>query len=124
MSTPRAPEGTGAAGRRLWRAVTAEFALEEHELTLLIQAVHVADTCAELRAIVDREGLVTGKKVHPAAVELRQQQILLARLIVALRVPIGDQEVASKTGAPRLQRRGIRGPYGGIVRALPLGRMA
>jgi hypothetical protein len=31
-------------------------------------------------------------RAHPALVEVRAQQVLLARLIVALRVPMGDQE--------------------------------
>jgi len=43
-------------------------------------------------------------------VELRMQRILFARLLVALRVPIGDAEDAGS--ADRLQRRGLRGVYG------------
>jgi hypothetical protein len=63
---------------------------------------------------VDAEGELSisrlgERRAHPALVELRQQQLLLARLIVALRVPMGDQE---ETGPPRAQRRGIRGVYG------------
>lgn len=106
---PSAPRGTGPEGRRLWRAVLGEFELEEHELSLLRQAVRVADTCAQLQALVDEQGPLRDGKAHPALVELRQQRILLARLIVALRVPLGDE------GAPaagRQQRRGIRGVYG------------
>ncbi len=60
------------------------------------------------------------QKVHPAVVELRQQRIVLARLVVALRVPIGDQEEAAARStsadvgaAARLPRRGLRGVYGG-----------
>lgn len=106
---PSAPRGTGPEGRRLWRAVLGEFELEEHELSLLRQAVRVADTCAQLQALVDEQGPLRDGRAHPALVELRQQRILLARLIVALRVPLGDE------GAPaagRQQRRGIRGVYG------------
>lgn len=104
---PTAPRGTGQDGRRLWRAVLTEYELEEHELTLLRQAVHVADVCADLAAQVDRDGTVLAGKAHPALVELRQQRILLARLIVALRVPLGEDESTSRT-----QRRGVRGVYG------------
>src|SRR2546426_911772 len=104
---PRAPTGTKAAGKRLRRSVLANYDLDEHELTLLVQAVHVADLCDELEAVVRRDGPLVehDKRAHPAAVEARQQRIVLARLIVALRVPIGDQEMPSRTGAPRLQRR-------------------
>lgn len=109
------PPRTKAAGRRLWKAILADYELDEHELTLLRQAVRVADLCDDLQAIVDTDGLMiaTGDgsvRTHPAAVELRQQQVLLARLIVALRVPLGEQESAGKT-APRVQRRGVRGVY-------------
>lgn len=115
---PAAPAGSCPAGRRLWRAVLTGFDLDEHELTLLRQAVAVADTCDALQAVADREGPMIADRfgrpvVHPALVELRQQRIVLARLIVALRVPLG--EVGDEpTG--RAQRRGTRGVYGlGVV---------
>jgi hypothetical protein len=108
-STPEpAPESTGHAGRRLWEAISREFELEEHELVLLRQAVRVADTCTDLQALVDRDGLLVRDRIHPASVELRQQRLLLGRLIVALRVPLGD---TGGEGAPRTQYRGLRGPY-------------
>ena len=108
---PRAPDGTKAAGRRLWRAVLSEFVLEEHELSLLRQAVATADLCEQLQDEVDEAGLLIGGRSNPALVELRQQRILLARLIVALRVPIGEADEG------RTQRRAIRGVYGiqGVV---------
>jgi hypothetical protein len=104
---PGPPRGTGTEGRRLWRAVLKDFDLNEHELTLLRQAVRVADLCSLLQALVDEQGPIVGEKAHPALVELRQQRILLARLVVALRVPIGEQEDAART-----QHRGVRGVYG------------
>ena len=113
---PNAPSGAGPTGRRLWRAVLADFELAEHEMTLLRQAVRVADACDELQKIVDDEGPLLrtehGPKSHPALVELRQQRIVLARIIVALRVPLGDQEESAPT---RSQRRGLRGVYGGAA---------
>ncbi len=111
MTLPAPPKGTRAAGRRLWRAVLNDYDLAEHELTLLRQAVHVADLCKDLQQRVDDEGPLLGDRAHPALVELRQQRILLARLIVALRVPLGEEEEA-KPAASRSQRRGLRGVYG------------
>lgn len=117
MSIPRAPEAAGTAGKRLWRAVLSEFELAEHEMALLRQAVRVADLCDQLQAVVEAEGpmlRVDGHpRTHPAVVELRQQRIVLARLVVALRVPLGDQEQdGASAGEPtRLQRRGTRGFY-------------
>ena len=110
------PKGTKDAGARLWKAILGDFDLEEHELTLLRQAVRVADLCEDLQAMLDAEGLMVrspqGLKAHPAAVELRAQRLLLARLIVALRVPLGDQEGREGKPAQRTQRRGVRGVYG------------
>src|SRR5688500_3385687 len=109
-STPEpAPAGTGPVGRRLWEAISREYELEEHELVLLRQAVRVADTCTDLQAMLDRDGLLLRNRIHPASVELRQQRLLLGRLIVALRVPSGD--IGGEEGAPRTQYRGLRGPY-------------
>ncbi len=105
---PAAPAGAGTAGKRLWRSVLADFELAEHELALLRQAVCVADTCAALQATVDRDGLLAAGRAHPALVELRQQRVLLARLIVALRVPLGADEDVQPG---RAQYRGTRGVY-------------
>jgi hypothetical protein len=117
MNMPKTPSGAGPAGRRLWRAVLTEFELAEHEMSLLRQAVRVADACEELQKLIDDEGPMLRTqhgdvKPHPALVELRQQRIVLARLIVALRVPLGDQEEAAPA---RTQRRGLRGVYGGAA---------
>jgi hypothetical protein len=101
----------------MWRSILADNDLSEHELVLLRQAVRVADVCDDLQAVVDLEGPLTSnrlgeRKAHPALIELRAQRLLLARLIVALRVPLGDEE---DQGLPpgRLQRRGLRGVYAG-----------
>ncbi len=107
---PAPPRGVQAAGRRLWRSVLEEFELAEHELALLRQAVRVADVCEQLQQRVDEDGPLLDGKAHPALVELRQQRILLARLIVALRVPLGETEEEAGVGA-RTQRRATRGVY-------------
>ncbi len=112
-----APDGTGEAGRRLWASVLAEYDLEEHELALLREMVRTVDMLDDLAEAVHRDGLmVTGPgmqaRVHPAAVEARQQKIALARLAAALRLPAGDEDDTQK-GARRPQRRvGARGVYG------------
>lgn len=112
MTSTSAPKGLKPAGRRLWRSGLAAFELAEHELSLLRQACAVADLCEGLQVLVDQDGSLLDGKVHPALVELRLQRILLARLVVALRVPMGDQEEASNDRSGRLQHRGTRGVYG------------
>jgi hypothetical protein len=104
MTEHRAPRGLSPAGRKLWNAVSSDYELESHELLLLENAARTADLVAGLQELIDAEGLVLGGKTHPAVAEIRQQRIVLARLLVALRVPSGDE-------ADRPQHRGIRGVY-------------
>jgi hypothetical protein len=110
-TVPRAPAGTGPAGRKLWRSVLADFDLGAHETLILVQACHVADTCEALQEVIGRDGPMLagadGPRTHPACRELRQQRITLARLIVCLRVPLGDEDA----GEGRSQYRGPRGAY-------------
>jgi hypothetical protein len=101
--------GLGPSGTRLYGAIADGFELGDHELSLLLQAARTADLLEDLQASVDEQGALVDGRVHPAVVELRQQRICLARLLVALRVPDPEDEGAS---AGRLQRRGTRGVYG------------
>ena len=110
---PNPPTGAGKAGTALWRAVLAEYELEEHELLLLREAVRTVDTLDSLEALVQTGGAVVsspqGDKAHPALVEARQQRIALARLLAALRLPAGEEGAEDR----RPQRRmGVRGVYG------------
>ncbi len=104
MTMPKPPNRCGASGKRLWRSVLADYDLDEHELTLLRQAARIADACDDLQAIVDAKGPLAEVRgilrAHPALVELRQQRITLARLIVALRVPLGEEEAREDSGRP------------------------
>jgi hypothetical protein len=101
--------------------VLEAYDLDEHELALLVQAVRTVTLLDRLDAEVRRDGVTLdspqGSRVHPAAVEARQQGITLARLIGALRLPAGadgDQQI----GARPQRRVGTRGVYGtGLVSA-------
>jgi hypothetical protein len=59
-----------------------------------------------LQAVLDTDGPISessqGIRAHPAAVELRQQRIVLARLLAALNVQSGEQDETA---------RGARGVY-------------
>lgn len=110
-TNPKPPPGLAAPGRRLWKAVTTDYDLAAHELQVLTEAARTVDLLAELEKIIVRDGPTVdgmhGPRINPAATEARQQRLALARLIVALRIPVDDA-----TGAPRTQHRGIRGVYG------------
>jgi hypothetical protein len=114
---PTAPPGTRAGGKRLWSSVLDNFELAEHEMLLLREATRAVDVLDQLDAMVKKDGaIVTSARgamiAHPAAVEARLQRVVLARLIMALRVPFGD-ESEPQGGDKRAQRRpGFRGVYG------------
>ncbi len=88
----------------------SEFALDEHELTILREACRTADLLDGLQEQLEADDLMSessqGIRVHPAAVEARQQRITFARLVTALRIPIGEE------GGRAQQRGGTRGVYG------------
>lgn len=92
----------------MWRAVTSEFELPEHELGLLLEACRTSDDLDRLASVVAGEGAVVDGRPHPALVESRQLRLVLARLVASLRVPDDHPEEA----AGRPQRRGAaRGSY-------------
>jgi hypothetical protein len=113
MGVPRAPEGAGREGRRLWSSVLAEFDLSGHELTVLRQAVRAADRCEALAAALAETGLTQltahgAVKLNPLAAELRAAELGLARLLLCLRIPLGGVQ---DEDAPHGQYRGMRGVY-------------
>lgn len=112
---PRPPKDLGLAGRKLWTSVLSDYELAGHEMLLLVRAARCADACDQLQAVVDDEGIMQEfspgrSRVHPAAVELRHLNLTLARLIVSLRVPLGEADDADRPSA-----RGIRGTYTGLT---------
>ena len=112
---PKCPNGLRAAGRRLWDSIAGEFDLDEHEVALLVETVRTVDLCDVLETRLQKDGPMIptpqGLKAHPAAVELRQQRIALARLLAALRMPAGD-DVEQVQGRRPQRRTGVRGTYG------------
>ncbi len=104
----RAPAGLTASGAALWRAVTADFDLDQHDLLVLKEACRCADRLDALTAEATKHGLTSVNKrgdliASPLLAEARQQQIVFTRLIASLRMPVG--EVSSG------QHRGPRGAY-------------
>ncbi|BBY84171.1 hypothetical protein H7I53_18375 [Mycolicibacterium pulveris] len=93
------PRGLATAGRRLWDAVTADFDLDPPELALLEEACRARDLIAELRRKVAETGAIIdsnqGPRVHPAAVEARQQSLVLAKLVASLGLPKGVLDSAT-----------------------------
>jgi len=112
---PAAPPGSTAAAKRLWASVVDDYELEPHEMVLLAQACRTVSLLDHLDAEVRRDGAMVespqGRKAHPAAVEARQQSIALARIVAALRLPMGS-DGDQQAGARPPRRVGARGVYG------------
>jgi hypothetical protein len=106
---PKLPAGLRAGGRKLWRSVTDEFELGEHELSILLEASRTVDALDALEKIVRDEGVTNvspqGVRAHPALVEARQQRVTLAKLVASLRIPLEDEQEATRT--PQ-RRAGVR----------------
>lgn len=115
MPRPDAPAGTRAGGRRLWASVVEHYELEEHERALLVEAVRTVDLLDRLDDEVRRAGPLIdtpqGQRAHPAAVEARQQRVVLARLLAGLRLPAGEEGDTQASARPQ-RRSGYRGVYG------------
>src|ERR1700691_1637936 len=108
---PPAPKDSGPAGRKLWRSVAGEWDLDVHEQLLLTEACRTADRLADMADLLATAPMTVENRfgeltAHPLLVESRQQSIVLARLLAALRLPEGDEG-----DMRRPQRRSARGFY-------------
>ncbi|MGP5724611.1 terminase [Arthrobacter rhombi] len=105
----RVPANLKAGGKKLWKAVTDEFELGEHELSVLLEASRTVDALEALEKVVRAEGVTMtspqGVKAHPALVEARQQRVTLAKLVASLRIPLED---SAEVGRLPQQRSGVR----------------
>lgn len=96
----------------MWKSVTDDYELGQHELTILLEASRTVDALEKLETIVREEGVTTvtpqGVRAHPALVELRQQRVTLAKLIASLRIPLEDDQEADRLPQKRSGVRGLR----------------
>jgi len=113
MRNNRVPSGLKAGGKKLWKAVTEDFELGEHELSVLLEACRTVDALDALEKIVRSEGVThsspQGVRAHPALVEARQQRVTLAKLVASLRIPLDDDQEAGRHGQQRSGVRAIKG---------------
>lgn len=97
---PGPPAGLGAAGRRLWRAVTGDYDLTVPETELLRQAAQVMDLIARLEAeLAGDDIVVAGSRgqpaVNPLVDRLTAQRRLLESLIRSMALPFPDEHRGS-----------------------------
>lgn len=95
---PPPPDDLAESGRALWEQVTRTYVIDaEQDRIQLVQVCRTADLCDTLHALATAEGPLAdssqGIRTHPAVVELRQQRIVLARLLAAVGVPTTAEPV-------------------------------
>ena len=95
---PKPPNELGDAGSQLWERVVAEIEFAAHELAILHEAGKTLDAVRALQVRLDAEGLSChnsqGEKVHWALPELRQQRLVLARLLASIAIPEPSEDGA------------------------------
>jgi hypothetical protein len=102
----RAPKELASTGKKLWNRVLKEFELADHEELVLLQACRIADNLDRLQLDLGTGTMLLessqGSRIHPAAVEARQQSLALAKIMASLRIPFGDEEAVPQ------KRSGVR----------------
>lgn len=112
----------GQRGDAFWRRTTAVYDLSDAELELLTEICRTLDALEALEDALDADGIVTpgstGQlRVNPALAELRQQRVVLGKLLGQLSLPDDEGSVlptpaqarAKKAAESRWARRVPRG---------------
>ena len=108
-TTDPAPAGITGAGLALWDQLTEALELTMTERQVAVELCRTVSLCeqldGELRALGPVVDGQRGIKVNPIAAELRQQRLVVARLVASLNIPDPDD-------VDRPSRRGaVRGVY-------------
>jgi phage terminase small subunit len=102
----RPPAHLGTAGRRLWRAVVDEFAVDEpHRRAVLVVACECLDSIGVARTEIATFGLVVdggryGRKTNPAVAVERDQKRLLLTALATLDLDLTATNLVQPGGRP------------------------
>jgi len=114
-SRPPRPAGLGRRGRTFWRQVVDAYVLDDREVQILIEVCRGLDVIEALQLVVRRDSetvMVKGvMRVHPALRELREQRIVVGRMLDMLHLPSG---VGEPTSVPTI--RSLRAQRAAAVR--------
>lgn len=83
-------------GRRFWRAVTAEFTPDPHELELLAEAARGLDLVDRLREATSEGPLTVDGRTNPLLVELRLVRAELRLLLSSFGLEDGESPNARR----------------------------
>jgi hypothetical protein len=105
---PSPPKDLNAPGRRLWRAVLAEFDANPAEIQLFYELCRTTDELDVMATQLADESLtVAGSKgqprPHPLLAEIRQHRRLVDQLVVDLGLPIESEVVGRRRSAAAKQ---------------------
>lgn len=101
---PRAPRGLGARGRTFWKRIHVDIEFSDAETELLVEACRTLDHLNTLDESIKEHGaMIPGSQgqlvVNPAVTEVRQQKLVLHRLLSALNIPEEDAPLSAKSVA-------------------------
>lgn len=107
----RKPAGLKAPGAKLWESTLEQYELSDAELAILEEACRCRDRIKQLDRVLDEQGVMAessqGIRVHPALTEVRQQRLLLARLMATLSIPpLDDDALPAARKSRGVYRRG------------------
>jgi hypothetical protein len=110
----------GSAGLKVWQQVTDEYELDQHELALLREICRTLDSLDDLQKHLDKDGVMVQKSfedrvINPCLNELRQQRLVLAKLVAALHLPQGLADGL----APAAPKQRTRKTKFAVVRDVP-----
>lgn len=116
------PDGLARRGQAFWDHAVAEFELDQHEQELLVQVCRLLDRADQLKAEVDRFGLMLDspsglRRPNPAVAEERQVSLALGRLLGQLEVPAADEDETRpgiRSGFSTRARRAARRRWGPV----------
>lgn len=111
----RAPKALKRRGAALWKELNGDdspIEFDAHEIPILTELCRAVDRIDQLQEEIDESGLMidgsAGQKVlHPAVGEMRQQQVLVARLTGQLNIASLDGGAAMVTAISDQARRAV-----------------
>lgn len=105
MSDTTRPDILTGRGADLWDSLTQEFDFGAHDQSLLIEACRTLTLIDDLDERLQTVGVTVAGRANPLLAEIRQQRLVFARTIAALRIPDDD-------GNRPQNHVGVRGTYG------------
>ncbi len=104
QKAPRAPQGLGQAGKRLWKAIQAEYAITDPAgLSFLTSVCHAEEDIVRWRGIVAKDGAVIevpdkASIAHPLLAAIGRAESIKRQALRALNLDL--EPLHDKPGRP------------------------